>query len=167
VVKIHPGGGRSLALEQHMTFDTNIPRDRGRSRFRLSPSRIGLCAILAALAMASPAHAHPDTRPQKPSRVGAPPPSAAAERPTRWYGYQGAIADAAAGALLYGAISTFRLCFSTCDNSTATLMLLGSLGTYAFGAPVIHVTHGRVDKAALSFGMRVTPWIAAAPLVSA
>jgi hypothetical protein len=160
-------------------------------RFSLRPSPIrpprpllglrtalGLAATLFGLTTTVSAKAHPRTPEAKLAGADCRSARAAdcprtAERPTRWYGYQGAIADITAGALMFGAISTFKLCWGTsyaqrsCDNTGPALMLLGSLGTYALGAPVIHVAHGRVDKAALSFGLRAAPWVAAVPLGSA
>src|SRR5262245_41426103 len=110
-----------------MTFNTDVFRC-------LAGAAIGL-------AVTSPANAHPDMRAR--SLPAAHAARADGERPTRWYGYQGAIADAAAAALLVGAISTFKLCLDfqgdgrSCDNTASATMFLGSVGTYALGAPVI------------------------------
>ena len=90
--------------------------------------------------------------------------------PTRWYGYQGMIADAAAIGMFYGGVSTFRFCFLSwgssrgCDNSASSALLLGSFATYSFASPVIHLAHGHPGKAGLSFGIRAAPWLLALPL---
>jgi hypothetical protein len=89
---------------------------------------------------------------------------------TRWYGYQAMLTDAAAIGMFYGGVSTFRLCFHGeesnrgCDNGASGALLLGSLATYSFAAPVIHLAHGHPGKAGASFGIRAAPWLIAVPL---
>lgn len=92
------------------------------------------------------------------------------EKPTQWYGYQAMIADAAAIGMFYGGVSTFRFCWHTessnggCDNGASGALLLGSLATYSFASPVIHLAHGHPGKAGASFGIRAAPWLIAVPL---
>ena len=92
------------------------------------------------------------------------------ERPTRWYGYQAMIADAAAIGMFYGGVATFRFCWhiessdSACDNGASGALLLGSFATYSFASPVIHLAHGHPGKAGASFGIRAAPWLIAVPL---
>lgn len=102
-----------------------------------------------------------------PSRVSHAEPGA---EPTRWYGYQAMIADAAAIGMFYGGISTLKFCFHSqgasggCDNGASGALLLGSFATYSFASPVIHLAHGHPGKAGLSFGVRAAPWLLAVPL---
>lgn len=64
------------------------------------------------------------------------------------YGEQIAVADAAGVALAYGA-------HAVTDRVDVAAGVW--IGAYALIAPVVHLAHGREDRAALSFGMRAAP----------
>jgi len=96
------------------------------------------------------------------------PASLAREAPTvtEWYGYQTALSDVASVGLMFGAVATWRLCFSLgsgdrgrCDNSTSDALAWAASGAYLFGAPTIHAVHGHADKAGLSLGIRALPFV--------
>jgi hypothetical protein len=78
-------------------------------------------------------------------------PPLADERPSRWYGWQTLAADGASLALIIGSIS---LADSGGDSPSAALGW-GAFGTYALGAPIIHLTHSNPGRGFASLGMRV------------
>lgn len=115
----------------------------------------GVSLCLGALAAATPAGAAP-TEPAPIAPIAASP---AAEAPTRWYGWQNALA-ATPFAL------TFALSIRKGEDSEGALPLLG-LGGYLVASPIVHFAHGNVRSGFASFGLAVgIPLVAALVLPS-
>ncbi len=96
--------------------------------------------------------------PPAPSPVPAPAPSPAEAAARTWYGGQVLAVDGASAISLTTGIA---LASATGAGGSAIAdvavagLLLGGAGTYALGAPVVHIAHGRVGAAALSLGLRI------------
>lgn len=72
--------------------------------------------------------------------------------PMEWYGHQTLIADGVAGAGLTLAMVT---AFAGATESAAPVLLFGSLGSFALGAPIVHVANGEVGRGLASLGVRL------------
>ena len=92
------------------------------------------------------------------------------ERPNtvrQWYGYQTLGADALSTSLLFMGAASLDICISPygaptdCHNEVAHSLILAGFAGYTLGGPIIHVAHGRWDKAGYSLGLRVVPVAAA------
>jgi hypothetical protein len=157
------------------TRATRLRRPAGAMR----SNAVGL-AVAAAFASMAPRDALAESAPAS-LRAPIADPQGVREAPadTRWYGYQAAIADAAAIGLAVGAVSTFKLCLrfdfdgesssgsGGCDNATSTALGVSSLAVYALGAPIIHTANGHPGKAGLSLGIRAAPFAIGLPLAAA
>lgn len=76
-----------------------------------------------------------------------------APRPTaEWYGWQTLLVDGVSLATI-----PFELAPSTSFARTpsASYLLIGSLSTYAFGGPLVHMAHGHWGRGAFDLGLRV------------
>jgi len=114
---------------------------------------IGGTALAAESATETPEGASESTAPVQedaPKRavIGylAPPPKA------EWYGWQTLLVDGVSLATI-----PLELAPSTSFTRTpsASYLFIGSLTTYAFGAPLVHVAHGHWGRGALDLGLRV------------
>lgn len=101
--------------------------------------RGGLLTAVALIFTALPAVATADPPQEPPPIVLIPPPP---PPETRWYGWQGLIADASS-LLLIGSVGSGRTIGAG----------LGAIG-YVTAPPIIHLAHGHPVKALASFGMR-------------
>jgi hypothetical protein len=77
-------------------------------------------------------------------------------KPSRWYGWQTLAVDGASVALRGSAISLTR----QSEVSPWTVVGWAGVGSFAFGAPILHLVHANPGRALASFGLRV-----GAPLV--
>jgi hypothetical protein len=131
-------------------------------------SALAVAALSASPRGARAQELHPQAIAADPERPPRPPDR---PKPTRWYGYQGALLDVASVGLLVGAAATWKLCLgglfdgnassssSSCDNGTSYALATASLAFYGLGAPVVHAAHGHWDKAGLSLGLRAAPML--------
>jgi hypothetical protein len=69
---------------------------------------------------------------------------AAPEGELRWYGWQNLGVDLAATAILAGGAA-----------SGNKALLIGGVGAYAFGSPLVHFSHGQVGRGVGSLALRV------------
>jgi hypothetical protein len=73
------------------------------------------------------------------------PPDAEPPRAKRWYGGYTLATDGAAVALALGGAALDR---------DGELLLVGSVGAYLLGGPIVHLAHGNPGRSLLSLGMR-------------
>lgn len=78
-------------------------------------------------------------------------PHPAADAPSRWYGWQTLAAD---GAALTLSVASIALSDASSD-APSTALGWGAFGTYALGAPVLHVVHGNPGRGFASVGLRL------------
>lgn len=108
-------------------------------------------ATLALVATAAGPAAAEDTSPRslEAAVAAAEQPPDAPPAPTKWYGWQTLAADAAALTLFGGAVATGK------DHYAPLGFLVLGTGTYALGAPIVHLSQGEVGRGVASLGMRI------------
>jgi hypothetical protein len=80
------------------------------------------------------------------------PDGGSARQTQHWYGWQTLLVDGAALAAITSVAAFDR------GSHTGGAVVLGGLGAYAFGAPIVHATHGHWGTAFGSFGLRAVPF---------
>jgi hypothetical protein len=134
----------------------------------MSLSRLALAADPATpppVSAPSPLLVAPDEAPTRSSvDYAAPPPAPAAPAPsTEWYGWQTLLVDGVALGTIPLELSPSA---SFARTPSASYLFVGSLSSYALGAPLVHVAHGRWGRGVADLGLRVGA-LAAGSLVGA
>ncbi len=121
-------------------------------------NKLALSLSLASFVVAFARVASADELPPTPQ---APPPASpdATDSRSDWYGYQTLIADGVAGA---GLVLTATVGGSSRSEAAAPSLLVGTLASYALGAPIVHFANGEAGRGLASFAVRL-----AAPSVGA
>jgi hypothetical protein len=114
---------------------------------RIAPTLLAAVVVAVSTAAAAVAHADPISSEPPPERLVT---SATTGASPEWYGWQPLLVDG----LALGTLPLELGSSSFARTPSATYLFVGSVSTYALGAPIVHAAHHHYRRAALDLLLR-------------